>query len=227
MATTGENRAGRALARTWMAFGPFLGLIAVALFFAWQTRQREITVRVTDPSTGAITRVVKPPALVPSLRNSSFLAPGNLRTILIQAVIVGIAALGMTLVMIAGGIDLSIGSAVALVTVVVAVLATGFDLDPKSISFGLIRSGSIHVPAVPVAVAMALGVLAGGLCGLVNGKLITSLGLVPFIITLGTLKVFRGLAKAFSGSTQVYVTSEAKPDWLEQILTTNAPGPRG
>lgn len=218
MGGTQADEAGAAEARgwdwrkgvgwAWTALGPFLGLVIVTAFFAWMT-----------PHSGAFFSRE-------NLDTNTFLGAATWRTILVQAVIVGIAALGMTAVMIAGGIDLSIGSAVALVTVVIATCATGF---PVEIGLPRMLGGrSIHfaVPAIPVAAAMLVGVLAGGLCGLLNGSLITRLGVVPFIITLGTLKIFRGLAKWFSGSTQVYVPAEAQPRWLDHLLSTAPPEPR-
>lgn len=153
----------------WMVFGPFLGLLLISALFAWLTR-----------GTG------------------SFLTGDNWRLIAVQTVVVGVAALGMTVVMIAGGIDLSVGSAVALVTVAIGVL---------------VRDAGWNMIA-----AMLVGVLLGGLCGLLNGALITGLRVVPFIITLGSLKVFRGLAKWLSSSTQVYVPTTAKPWWLGRVL---------
>jgi ribose/xylose/arabinose/galactoside ABC-type transport system permease subunit len=156
--------------------GPFLGLLLITGLFAWLTRD-----------------------------SGTFLEAYNWRTIAVQTVIVGTAALGMTLVMIAGGIDLSVGSAVALVTVVIAVLVRDHHL--------------------PVPVAMAGGVLLGGLCGVWNGGLISGLGVVPFIITLGSLKVFRGLAKWLSSSTPVYIPGTAKPAWFRQILSIERPEP--
>lgn len=160
----------------WTALGPFLGLLLVTALFAWLTR---------DVGT--------------------FLTVLNWRTIAVHTVIVGTAALGMTAIMIAGGIDLSVGSVVALVTVVCARVSNGFLLGGASIP------GSL--PAGLVA-----GILAGGLCGLFNGLLITRLGVVPFIITLGGLKMFRGLAKWLSASTLVYVAD--RPWWLARLLAT-------
>ncbi len=160
----------------WTVFGPFLGLVLVTLLFAYLTR-----------ATG------------------SFLSVYNWRTIAVQTVIDATAALGMTMIIIAGGIDLSVGSIVALVTVVSALL---------------VRDAGLSLP-----LAMVAGVLLGGVCGLCNGTLITLLGVVPFIITLGTLKVFRGLAKWLSTSTAVYVPVEAKPWWFGRILATE-PEPR-
>ena len=78
---------------------------------------------------------------------------------------------------------------------------------------------------MPLAWALVGGVLLGGLCGLFNGGLITGLGVVPFIITLGSLKIFRGLSKWFSGSTAVYIPDESKAGWFGRILATE-PEPR-
>jgi ribose/xylose/arabinose/galactoside ABC-type transport system permease subunit len=175
----------------WNVLGPFLGLALVTLIFAYLTRAE-----------------------------GTFLTPVTWRTILVQSVIVGIAALGMTLIMIAGGIDLSVGSSVALVAVCIASLTAGFECQiqlpgmTQSWNFGQIR--------LPVAIAMGCGIAVGGLCGLFNGMLITRLGVVPFIITLGSLKIFRGLAKWFSGSNQVYGfgAEDTPPPWIDQILAT-------
>jgi ribose transport system permease protein len=153
----------------WTVFGPFLGLLLITGLFAWLTRD-----------------------------SGSFVTSYNWRTIAVQTVIVGTAALGMTVVMIAGGIDLSVGSAVALVTVAMALFVR-----------------DLHAP---LPAALALGVVLGGVCGLVNGGLITGLGVVPFIITLGTLKAYRGLAKWLSDSQGVYVPLESKAWWLRRIL---------
>ena len=155
------------------ALGPFLGLILLTLLFSFLTRG-----------------------------SGQFLTSFNWQTIAVQTVIVGTAALGMTVVMIAGGIDLSVGSGVALVTVLIGILVR----DAK----------------LPMLVAMAAGVGLGGVCGLVNGGLITGLGVVPFIITLGTLEVYRGVAKWLASSTIVYVEDPlAKPWWLDRVMATD------
>jgi ribose transport system permease protein len=159
------------LSWVWTVFGPFLGLILITLLFAFLTRQ-----------------------------SGSFLTTYNWRTIAVQTVIVGTAALGMTAIMISGGIDLSVGSAVALVTVVIAL--------------------AVRDLGCPLPLALAAGIAVGGLCGFFNGALITGLGVVPFIITLGSLKIFRGLAKWLSTSTAVYVPDEARTWWFRPILAT-------
>jgi ribose transport system permease protein len=114
----------------------------------------------------------------------------DLRIIALHTVIVGTAALGMTVVIVCGGIDLSVGSAAALASVVAAKVAKG---------------GGSPGEALLAAVA------AGGLCGLYNGVLITGLRLPPFIATLGTLGFFRGAAKWLSDKGPV----SASPGWME------------
>lgn len=131
----------------------------------------------------------------------SFRSPRNLETIARQTTIVGMGALGMTLVIIMGGIDLSVGSMVALGTVVIAAhLAAGGE-----------------VPS-PLA-AIALAVLVCAACGLLNGLLITRLGVVPFIVTLGMMLVVRGAAKGLSREQKI----DAPETWLNDILASLAP----
>jgi ribose/xylose/arabinose/galactoside ABC-type transport system permease subunit len=126
----------------------------------------------------------------------SFSSTRNLETIARQTAIVGMAALGMTLIMAMGGIDLSVGSVVALSTVAVA---------------WLLQHG--HSPWV----AAAGGVAVGALCGLVNGTLINRLRVVPFIVTLGTLLVVRGVAKGLAHEQKIDVDPDAL-HWLEELL---------
>jgi len=122
----------------------------------------------------------------------------NLQTILRQTAIVGSAALGMTIVIIAGGIDLSVGSIVALSTVIIA---------------GMLSKG-----ASPAAAALG-GILAGTICGLVNGVLISKLRVVPFIVTLGTMLVVRGAAKGLAGEQKI----DAPASWLINLLAALRP----
>lgn len=117
----------------------------------------------------------------------------NRVTVLTQSVIVTAGALGMTLIIISGGIDLSAGSVIALSTVVIAkLLEAGWS---------------------PLAAAGA-GILIGGACGAANGLLITRLKLVPFIITLGTLLVFRGTATGLADEQKI----DAPITWLNTML---------
>ncbi len=113
---------------------------------------------------------------------SSFLTTDHLLRTVHNISTVGIAAVGATLVIISGGIDLSVGSLIALTVVV-----TGF----------LLSSG------FSVFVSIGAALLAGALAGLVNGALIAFLGLPPFIVTLGMLSIARGLAFWITGGLTV------------------------
>ncbi len=150
----------------WLrAFGPFLGLVMVVAVFAAMSGQ---------------------PA--------RYLSAANLRIVLTQTVIVALGAIGMTVIIVSGGIDLSVGSVVALAGVVSAIA---------------LRAGWL-----PLA-ALCAGILAGGLVGLINGLAITRLGVVPFIATLGMLGVARGVAKWVAGEQTVNVP----PTWLNELAT--------
>lgn len=140
-------------------------------------------------------------ALFALIGPESFRSGRNLETIARQTTIVGMAALGMTLIIISGGIDLSVGSMVALGTVVIAWLLRGCDS-----------------PWCPWAAAgLAVAVCAG--CGLVNGLVITRLRVVPFIVTLGTMLVIRGAAKGLAREQKI----DAPETWLNELLASLAP----
>jgi ribose/xylose/arabinose/galactoside ABC-type transport system permease subunit len=157
--------------------GPLFGLIGVFTFFA-------IAVRV---HTGF----------------NSFATWGNLQDIVIQTSIVGMAALGMTLIIVSGGIDLSVGAAVALTSVATAGLLKQLDWS-----------------ALPGALG---AVAAGALCGLLNGLMVTRLKVVPFIITLGSSLMLRGLAKEIADNRTI--TPDRSPlDTLMDKSDFLAPG---
>jgi ribose transport system permease protein len=128
-----------------------------------------------------------------------FFRPANLELIARQTAIVGTAALGMTIVIAAGGIDLSVGSIIALATVVVA---------------QLLRGG--HDPSV----AALGGVAAGAVCGAATGLLVTRLQVIPFIVSLGMMLLVRGAAKGLAGERRL----EAPATWLNDLLRTLASG---
>lgn len=129
----------------------------------------------------------------------SFSSPGNLETIARQTAIVGAAALGMTVIMIAGGIDLSVGSIVALATVAIAWLLQNAGVSPAAAAVG--------------------GIVSGLLCGLLSGLLITRLNVVPFIVTLGMMLIVRGVAKALAHEQKI----DAPRTWLGELLATLPP----
>jgi ribose/xylose/arabinose/galactoside ABC-type transport system permease subunit len=114
----------------------------------------------------------------------TFARPANLIMMARQTAVVGIAASGMTLVIVLGGIDLSVGSAVALTTVVVA---------------SLLKMG-----AAPWTAALA-GVVVAALTGAVNGALVAGLGITPFIVTLGSMSILRGAAKGLAHEQKIDV----------------------
>lgn len=131
--------------------------------------------------------------LIPSFR---FADPRNLETIAKQTVIVGFAAIGMTFVIIRGAIDLSVGSVIAFVTVVIAYM--------------------LQIAHVDGVTAMVVGILAGGICGLLNGLIVTQFKVSPFIATLGTMSIVRGMAKWLGKEQKIDV--DHMPPWQENIL---------
>jgi ribose/xylose/arabinose/galactoside ABC-type transport system permease subunit len=156
-----------------------------------------MTIRSLLDRLGALIGLVLVLAVFAALAGSQFLAPGNLELMARQTAIVCMAAIGMTVVIVAGGIDLSVGSVISLTTVVVAVLLNH------------------HVSPFGAALG-AVGVAA--ICGLVNGLLITRLRVVPFIVTLGTMLVVRGVAKGAADERRV----EAPFTWLNELLRSSA-----
>jgi ribose transport system permease protein len=120
----------------------------------------------------------------------------DLQTVSVHMVIVGLAAMGMTFIIISGGIDLSVGSAIALTSVSVALALK-------------------HGWPVPLAVLVALA--TGAACGLYNALLITLLRLPPFIATLGTLGFYRGVAKWISGSMPVTAPPHGLEQWVRPV----------
>ncbi len=159
------------LAQRLVRVGPFVGLLLVVAFFAL--------------ASGAPER---------------YLSGNNLRVVLAQTVIVAIGAIGMTLIIVGGGIDLSVGSVIALTGVLCAL--------------GL-RDGW------PPLLAVLAAVLLGGLVGLLNALAITRLRVVPFIATLGMLGVARGAAKWLASQTTV----DTPATWVNELAVTFPPVP--
>jgi ribose transport system permease protein len=118
-----------------------------------------------------------------SLASPHFLTSTNLSSVVRQTAVINIMALGMTIIIIAGGIDLSVGS----------ILAMGGLLGTMAMEKGL------SIPA-----GVGVGVLAGLFWGLINGIFTTRLKINPFIVTLGTLGIVRGLALIISNGLPVH-----------------------
>jgi ribose transport system permease protein len=131
-----------------------------------------------SPSFGVV-MILLGMCLVMSLATDRFLTFDNLFSVFRSFSFVGIMAIGACLVIIAGGIDLSVGSVFAFAGVISALAMTKWGL--------------------PVPVAFLIGAIAGIVFGLLNGILITKLRLPPFIATLGTLSIARGLSYALTG----------------------------
>lgn len=165
----------RTIEMTWTILAPFVGLgVVVCIFLIYEAYARP---------------------------DSTFLSSGRMTLIAKQTTIVGVGALGMTMIIISGGIDLSAGSLLALTAVVLAVsLKAGLD------------------PVLCVLLVLA----SGAFCGLINALLITGLGLVPFIVTLGTMLAFRGAAEIISNNKKVAFNDA--PAWLATLLRPPPPG---
>jgi ribose transport system permease protein len=134
--------------------------------------------------------------IVAALVSDAFLNPFNLVNVLRQVALFGIVAIGMTFVILTAGIDLSVGSIVAVVAVVAA----------------LMLDGGVPIPLVVLA-ALGIGVVLGGL----NGLGITLGSLPPFIMTLGTMVMGRGFAMAVSGGHPIrFPAASAEFAWLGQ-----------
>jgi len=117
-----------------------------------------------------------------SIASPNFLTSTNLASVVRQTAVINIMALGMTAIIIAGGIDLSVGSMLALA--------------------GLL--GTMAMEKQGIALGMTVGLAAGMTCGFANGLMTTSLRINPFIVTLGTMGIFRGLALIISNGLPVH-----------------------
>ena len=161
-----------------LQFGPLFGLLFVVLLFAILGIDQEDF-------------------------HESFFSFYNFKTILTQSVIIGIGALGMTLVIISGGIDLSVGSQIALGTVVIALVLGDSSIDNP----GVIR---------PLLAGFA-AIVACGLIGWFGGFVSARFNIVPFIVTLGTMQIARGIAKWLANEQTI-----ATPDnWMQELMSIN------
>lgn len=129
-----------------------------------------------------------------SVLNPAFLQVNNLLNLMRQLIINGFIALGMTFVILTGGIDLSVGSTLALTSAIFA---------------GLLQAG---IPTI-LAILIALGI--GLILGLINGILITKGKLAPFIVTLATMTIFRGLTLVYMDGRPI---AGPKDDFAFQFL---------
>jgi ribose/xylose/arabinose/galactoside ABC-type transport system permease subunit len=123
-----------------------------------------------------------------ALAPGRFLTEENLLNVLRRSSVNAILAVGMTAIIISGGIDLSVGSMLALAGMAGA--------------WTMVKAGGAPVSASVMCLGTLAGALVGTLCGLLNGTLVTQLKLPPFIVTLGTMSAFRGIS---------YVMNDGQP----------------
>jgi ribose transport system permease protein len=117
------------------------------------------------------------------IASPNFLTATNLSSVVRQTAVINIMALGMTIIIITGGIDLSVGSILGLA--------------------GLLGTMAMEAGA-SIPAGIAIGLLTGLVCGFLNGFMITQLKIAPFIVTLGTLGIYRGAALIISNGLPVH-----------------------
>jgi ribose/xylose/arabinose/galactoside ABC-type transport system permease subunit len=154
--------------------------------------------------------------LLCSLFVPSFFTARNLVNILKQSAIIGIVAAGLTVTMIAGNVDLSVGSTVAF-SGILALLFTHTDFSKAFIS------GTSEQNAVFLALAILLPLLLGGAVGLFNGMVVTGSGANSVIITLGALAAVRGGALLFSDGKVIYGAHNPLFDAIGQAQIATIP----
>lgn len=156
-------------------------------------------------------------------RLGTFLTLTNLQVLAHNNAVAAIAALGMLLVIISGGIDLSVGAIVALVTVMTMKAYNALDAFTGSHVMIEAEAAGVLLPFYPVEAAVAvgavlIGLLVGAVIGMVNGLLVTGLRVPPFLATLGMLGVARGLA-FWQSERQRFTFSGGSPEWVKDTAT--------
>lgn len=150
------------------------------------------------------------------VEDGRFYTPRNLETILRQSAVYATAGLGVTLVIITAGIDLSIGAMIALSVVSVAsVLNLGGGAEAATIGASEAQYLVYQYPVLLPIAAVLAGIGAATLAGAVNGSLVVGARLMPFIVTLGTMGVFRGLAKGVSHERDIYPPEST---WIGSLM---------
>lgn len=144
--------------------------------------------------------------IVFSLASPNFLKFSNIIGIVLATCVTGVLALGVTFVIIAGGIDLSLGTVMTFSAVMSAVFVTYWKL--------------------PIPLGVCAGIAAGALCGLITGLAISKLKIPPFIATLGMMMVTRGLSLVISGTKPIYLndTPAYSKISMGSILNSIIPG---
>ena len=133
-------------------------------------------------------------------QGSTFFNAGNLKLILVHSTILATCTLGMTMILISGGLDLSVASSLALSAVAGALVYQ--------------QTGS------PLAAGLSC-IIASSLLGVLNGTLISGFGLNPFIVTLGTLGIGRGIARLLADDSRISLLHSEHGLWQFDILNQN------
>ncbi len=144
------------------------------------TRMRRLVWRHLDIRSGGPLIALIVLVVVGTAINTDFLSQGNIANVLTRSAFVGMIAVGQTFVITAGGIDLSVGSMAAIVSGIIIVLMNNLTL-------------ALGAGPDVVAVVMVAGVLLGALAGLINGIIITRGKIEAFIVTLGTMGIYRSV----------------------------------
>ena len=208
MVTGPADTAGIRLRRLLNLLGPLLALVMIFFAFAAASQIKggldahRFAVDRADRHARAGLPVEPVPSAWHFIRthDNRFLRVDNIRSTAVQTVSVGIGAMGMTMIIIGGGIDLSVGSVMALTSVMTA---------------WCLKNGWAPVPSV------LAGLLLGGVCGLCNALMITRLRVVPFIATLGIWGIARGLAKGIAAEQKI----DAPAFWLGEKVLVRQPEP--
>ena len=140
-----------------------------------------------------------------------FLSARNLRVMMSSASLIAVPAFGMTMIIIAGGIDLSAGTALTLCGTVLALQLKHSEVAAADPGFAWTMIGALVVMSI-----------TGCLCGFANGLLISATKVVPFIVTLGTMTIFLGVGQILAGETTVYAPMESFPNWLKYLCYTGS-----
>lgn len=151
------------------------------------------------------------------LEPDKFLTTSNLLSVLSRSAANGIMATGMTFIIITAGIDLSVGSMLSLSAIIGSITM----LALSGASWAQIRTGAaVDMTVSAMIIGSFAGILFGALCGFANGMMITRLKLAPFIVTLGSMSIFRGIS---------YLTNDSKPitvsdyTWLDHGTVLGIP----
>ena len=127
-----------------------------------------------------------------------FRSAANLTQVLLSASVYMLLAMGMSFVIIIGGIDLSVGSIVGLTGGITCITMTMFH--------------------IPLGFALICGALCGLACGFINGLLVTKLGLIPFIATLGGQWIYRGILKLLNNGATITVRGAVNDETMNMML---------